>query len=195
MVTPPVDFDAELMLRVKRGDRAAFRSLMERHQRAVINTIYRSIGDSWEAEDLAQRVFVQAYLAAKRYKRTAKFTTWLFTIVHNTVLNEYRRRARHAAESYEALTQPNEAGEMTRGIADVDATDPGHEASLRELQERIRAAIEKLPPQQRMAVLLCRYEGWSYEEIAKTMRCSVGAVKSLLHRARSTLKEELRGFY
>jgi RNA polymerase sigma-70 factor (ECF subfamily) len=195
MVTPPIDTDAELMLRVKRGDRAAFRFLVERHQRAVINTIYRSIGDSWEAEDLAQRVFVQVYRAAKRYKPTAKFTTWLFTIVHNTVLNEYRRRARHAAESYEALTQPNESGEMTRGIADATVADPGDEVALRELQERIRAAIEKLPSQQRMAVLLCRYEGWSYEEIAKTLRCSVAAVKALLHRARVTLKEELRGYY
>jgi RNA polymerase sigma-70 factor, ECF subfamily len=70
----PGDDDAALMVRVKRGDRAAFRTLVERHQRAVINTIHRSIGDAWEAEDLAQRVFVQVYRSAKRYQPTAKFT-------------------------------------------------------------------------------------------------------------------------
>jgi len=81
------------MLRVRRGDRAAFRDLVERHQRGVIQTIYRAIGDSWEAEDLAQRVFVQVWRSASRYEPTAKFTTWLFTIVHNVIFNERRRRA------------------------------------------------------------------------------------------------------
>ena len=195
MVTNPEVSDAELMQRVRRGDRAAFRVLMERHQRAVINTIYRSIGDSWEAEDLAQRVFVQVYRAAPRYKPTAKFTTWLFTIVHNTVLNEYRRRARHAADSLDALTAPGEEGEPGRSFADAESPDPSREVALRELQARIRAAVERLPAQQRTAVILCRYEGWSYEDIARTLKCSVAAVKSLLHRARVTLKEELRGLY
>ena len=194
-MTNPEVSDAELMQRVRRGDRAAFRVLMERHQRAVINTIYRSIGDSWEAEDLAQRVFVQVYRAAPRYKPTAKFTTWLFTIVHNTVLNEYRRRARHAADSLDALTAPGEEGEPGRSFADAESPDPSREVALRELQARIRAAVERLPAQQRTAVILCRYEGWSYEDIARTLKCSVAAVKSLLHRARVTLKEELRGLY
>jgi RNA polymerase sigma-70 factor (ECF subfamily) len=195
VVTPPETNDAELMQRVKRGDRQAFRELVERHQRAVINSIYRSIGDSWEAEDLAQRVFVQVYRAAPRYKPTAKFTTWLFTIVHNTVLNEYRRRSRHAAESLDALTAPGEGGEPGMSFADAASPDPSREVARRELQALIRAAVERLPAQQRMAVILCRYEGWPYEDIAKTLKCSVAAVKSLLHRARLTLKEELRGLY
>jgi RNA polymerase sigma-70 factor (ECF subfamily) len=97
--------DVALMLRVKEGDHEAFRELIERHQRAVINVINRAIGDAWEAEDLAQRVFIQVYRSAPRYKPTAKFTTWLFTITHNTILNEHRRRARHAAESLEAMAR------------------------------------------------------------------------------------------
>ena len=191
----PGDSDAEMMARVKRGDRAAFRTLVDRHQRMVINTIYRSIGDSWEAEDLAQRVFVQVYRAARRYQPTAKFTTWLFTIVHNTVLNEYRRRSRHTTESFEALTQPADGESGRLGIADTTVTDPSEQAALRELRGRIHTAVERLPAQQRTAVILCRYEGQSYEEVAEVLRCSVVAVKSLLHRARMTLKEDLRGFY
>lgn len=189
------DVDAELMLRVKRGDREAFRELVERHQRSVIQTIYRSIGDSWESEDLAQRVFVQVWRSAQRYEPTAKFTTWLFTIVHNAILNEYRRRGRRGAESLDALTQREDDGNTGAQFADAQAPDPARAVSERELQERIAAVVRQLPDNQRTAVVMCRFEGFSYEEIAKTLGCSVPAVKSLLHRARETLKEQLKGYY
>jgi len=192
----PVDADAQLMLRVRRGDRQAFRELVERHQRGVIQTIYRAIGDAWEAEDLAQRVFVQVWRSAARYQPTAKFTTWLFTIVHNTILNERRRRARRGAESLEALAR---SGEQTESpsvqFADTTSADPARAAAERELQMRISAAIRQLPENQRMAIVLCRFEGFSYEEIARVLHCSVPAVKSLLHRARESLKQQLRGCY
>ena len=187
--------DVALMLRVKDGDEEAFRELIERHQRGVINTIYRAIGDAWEAEDLAQRVFVQVYRSARRYKPSAKFTTWLFTITHNTILNERRRRARRSAESLEALTESQEPDGASVQFADEGAADPSHEAAHRELHQRIQQAIEQLPPAQRTAVILCRFEGLAYEEIAEVLGCSVSAVKSLLHRARQTLKEQLRGYY
>ncbi len=187
--------DAALMARVKDGDHDAFRALIERHQRAVINVIYRALGDAWEAEDLAQRVFVQVFRSAGRYKPTAKFTTWLFTITHNAILNERRRRARHAAESLDALTQPDEQDETAVQLADARAGDPSREAAERELQHKIHAAIQALPEAQRMAVILCRFEGLAYDEIAEVLGCSVSAVKSLLHRARLTLKEQFRGWY
>lgn len=181
------DTDVALMRRVKDGDEDAFRQLIERHQRVVINVIHRAIGDAWEAEDLAQRVFIQVYRSAGRYQPTAKFTTWLFTITHNTIRNEYRRRSRHAAESIDALPEGVELP--------ATGNNPASEASERELQQRIRAAVQELPDAQRTAVILCRYEGQSYEEIAAVLGCSVSAVKSLLHRARETLKERLRGLY
>jgi RNA polymerase sigma-70 factor (ECF subfamily) len=183
------------MLRIKAGDHDAFRTLIERHQRAVINVIYRAIGDAWEAEDLAQRVFVQVFRSAQRYQPTAKFTTWLFTITHNAILNERRRRARRAAESLEALTAPDQPDETGVQLADARAADPSREAAERELQQKIHAAIQALPEAQRTAVILCRFEGLAYEEIATVLGCSVSAVKSLLHRARLTLKEQLRGWY
>ena len=189
------DEDVQLMLRVRDGDEEALRELIERHQRAVIGVIYRAIGDAWEAEDIAQRVFIQVFRSARRYKPTAKFTTWLYTITHNAIRNEYRRRSRHAAESLDAMTQPGEAGEPGAQLADSHAIDPSQQVVERELQEKIQAAIQTLPEAQRTAVILCRFEGLPYEEIAEVLDCTVSAVKSLLHRARETLKEKLDGCY
>jgi RNA polymerase sigma-70 factor, ECF subfamily len=187
--------DVALMARVRDGDSDAFRELIERHQRAVINTIHRAIGDAWEAEDLAQRVFLQVYRSAKRYQPTAKFTTWLFTITRNTILNEHRRRKRHAAESLDALESPANTDSVGWQAPDFTTPDPAQEVAERELQTKIMETVQQLPEAQRTAVILCRYEGLSYEEIARVLGCSVSATKSLLHRARLTLKEKLRGYY
>src|ERR1700722_11688548 len=102
------DPDAALMLRVKRGDRAAFTELVEKYKQPVMNFIFRTLRDETEAEDLAQNVFLQVYKSRDRYQRTAKFSTWLFTIARNLCLNEIRRRSRHPAESLEETHADNE---------------------------------------------------------------------------------------
>src|SRR5258706_6211476 len=98
------DPDAALMLRVKQGDSDAFAQLVNKYKQPVMNVVYRMLRDATEAEDLAQNVFVQVYKSADRYRATAKFSTWLFTIVRNMCLNEIRRRSRHPASS---MDQPH----------------------------------------------------------------------------------------
>jgi len=102
MATSP-DPDAGLMLRVKRGDMAAFEALVEKYKQPVINLLYRTLHDAAEAEDLAQNVFVQVFKSAHRYKASAKFSTWLYTIARNLCLNEIRRRSRHPAGSLDEI--------------------------------------------------------------------------------------------
>jgi len=187
------DLDAELMLRVRDGDREAFRQLIERHQRAVIHFCYQSIGDSWEAEDIAQKVFLQVYRSAARYRPNAKFTTWLFTIARNTTLNERRRRQRHATESMDQLREETDESHGQQ-FQDRRSESPAEELQQKELRARIEAAIQSLPENQRTALVLLRHEEMSYEEIAAVIGCSVSATKSLLHRARETMREKLREY-
>src|SRR5499426_2194654 len=111
------DPDAALMLRVKQGDTAAFTELVEKYKQPVMNLIYRTLRDATEAEDLAQNVFVQVYKSAHRYKTTARFTTWLFTIARNLCLNEIRRRSRHPAESLDA-SHPEQEDQPLRQLED-----------------------------------------------------------------------------
>lgn len=188
-----VDEDTELMLRVRDGDREAFRVLIERHQNAVVHFCYRSVGDAWEAEDVAQKVFLQVYKSAARYKPSAKFTTWLFTIARNTTLNELRRRQRHQAESIDQLSA--ESSESSgKQFADARADSPSDELQRRELQDQVQAAIQALPENQRTALVLLRDEEMSYEQIAAVIGCSVSATKSLLFRARETMKRKLHSY-
>lgn len=187
------DPDAERMIRFRDGNESAFDGLVEKFKSPVLNYIYRQIGNLDEAEDIAQNVFIQVYKSAERYEPSAKFSTWLFTIARNLCLNEFRRRQRHPLQSLQqTMSDDSEASPIQ--YADPKARSPSAETLEKELQEHILAAIQKLPENQRTAVLLCRYEGLSYEEIAKVLGTTVSATKSLLHRAREILKGELSKF-
>jgi RNA polymerase sigma-70 factor (ECF subfamily) len=187
------DPDAALMLRAKRGDRAAFAELVEKYKQPVMNFVFRSLRDEIEAEDLAQNVFLQAWKSRSRYRQTAKFSTWLFTIARNLCLNEIRRRSRHPAESIEEAhadheDQPRQQYEDKSQIAPPDKLLHG------ELAQKIEEALAELPEAQRTAILLCRQDELSYEEIAEVLDCSLSATKSLIHRGRETLKEKLKPY-
>lgn len=185
--------DAELMRRVKHGDVAAFTELVDRYKQPVMNLLARTLRDETEAEDLAQNVFVQVFKFAHRYRETAKFSTWLFTIARNLALNEIRRRSRHPAESLEGAQA--DADEAPGRQYEDRATVPPPAAVLHgELAEKIEQALAALPESQRTAILLCRQEELSYEEIAAVLGCSVSATKSLIHRGRETLKQQLKPY-
>ncbi|HEU5397384.1 MAG TPA: sigma-70 family RNA polymerase sigma factor [Verrucomicrobiae bacterium] len=189
----PHDDDAALMLRVKRGDRAAFTELVEKYKQPVMNFIFRTLRDEAESEDLAQNVFLQVYKSRRRYRHTAKFSTWLFTIARNLCLNELRRRSRHPAES---LDQPHAENEdqPRQQIEDKSHMAAPENLLHGELARKIDEALRELPENQRSAILLCRQEDLSYDEIARILRCSLSATKSLIHRGRETLKEKLKPY-
>jgi RNA polymerase sigma-70 factor (ECF subfamily) len=187
------DPDSVLMLRVKRGDRSAFAALVEKYKQPVFNLIFRTIADPTEAEDLAQSVFLQVYRAADRYRVSAKFSTWLFTIARNLCLNEIRRRARHPVDSLDAVRADHE-DEPLRQFEDVRGLTAADEALQGELARKIEEAITELPEAQRTALLLYREEELSYEDICQVLGCSLSATKSLIHRARATLKAKLKPY-
>ena len=187
------DPDAALMLRVKRGDRAAFAELVEKYRQPVMNFIYRTLPDAAEAEDLAQVVFLQVFKSAHRYEPSAKFTTWLFTIARNLCLNELRRRSRHPASSLDA-PHPEHDAEPQRQYEDVKTCSPTDALLHGELTEKIAQAVAELPESQRTALLLFREEELSYDEIGGILGCSLSATKSLIHRARETLKQQLKPY-
>jgi RNA polymerase sigma-70 factor (ECF subfamily) len=189
----PSDLDAALMLRVKRGDRAAFAVLVEKYKQPLFNFICRTLRDETESEDLAQNVFLQVYKSRQRYQATAKFSTWLFTIARNLCLNEIRRRSRHPAESIEESHTDNE-DRPQRQYEDKKNFLPGENVLHGELANKIEEAIADLPEMQCTAILLCRQDELSYEEIAEILGTSLSATKSLIHRGRETLKEKLKPY-
>jgi len=187
------DPDAALMLRVKQGDEVAFAELVEKYKQPVMNLVYRTLRDATEAEDVAQNVFVQVHKSAHRYQISAKFSTWLFTIARNLCLNELRRRSRHPAESIDAAhaehdDQPAQQFEDNKVVSAPDSLLHG------ELTEKIEQALAELPENQRLAILLCRQDDLSYDDIAEVLGCSLSATKSLIHRGRETLKQKLKPY-
>ncbi|HWH71057.1 MAG TPA: sigma-70 family RNA polymerase sigma factor [Candidatus Sulfotelmatobacter sp.] len=188
-----LDPDAALMLRVKQGDSGAFAELVERYKQPVMNLVYRMLHDAAEAEDLAQNVFVQVYKSAYRYEVSSKFSTWLFTIARNLCLNEIRRRSRHPVDSMEAA-HPEQEDQPLQQFEDKKTFSPPESLLQGELEEKVEQALAELPENQRTALLLCRQEELSYEEIARVLGCSLSATKSLIHRGRETLKEKLKPY-
>ncbi|HVV01942.1 MAG TPA: sigma-70 family RNA polymerase sigma factor [Verrucomicrobiae bacterium] len=193
MKAPEQDPDAALMLRVKQGDMEAFAALVEKYKQPVINLVYRMLRDLAEAEDIAQNVFIQVHRSAPRYKVSSKFSTWLFTIARNLCLNEVRRRARHPADSMDA-PHPASDEQPWQQFEDSRTASPPQRLLHGELEKKIENALADLPENQREALLLCRQDELSYEEIADILGCSLSATKSLIHRARETLKSRLKPY-
>ena len=181
--------DHALMERVGAGDHAAFRELVERHQNAVVGTVAKMLGNSSDAEDISQQVFLRIWRHAKRYRPDAKFTTYLYTITRNLVFNETRRRGRKKEVSADEREENSH-----HLIEDSPDRQPDAEALQAELQRAVDDAIAALPEAQRMAVILRRYDQLPYEEIAVVLGLSLPAVKSLLFRARTGLREALSGY-
>jgi RNA polymerase sigma-70 factor (ECF subfamily) len=181
--------DVRLMQLVAGGDTTAFEQLIERHQTLIAGTVARMLGSNSEVEDIAQQVFIRVWKSAGRYVARAKFTTWLLKITRNLVFNEMRRAKRHPHLPVQMEPEADEIPLKDEATATPDAT-----LLQAELEQAIEKAIALLPETQRMALILRRYEELSYEEIADILDLSVPAVKSLLFRARTELRERLKNY-
>jgi RNA polymerase sigma-70 factor (ECF subfamily) len=186
-IGPGEDDDAflvALMLRVGNDDETAFRELVEATEDRVYGTIVKMLGGIEGAEDLAQKVYLRIWQARSRYRPTAKFSTWMFAITRRLVLNERRGRARRGTVFYEPAAEET-VREASGGVS------PAGEASAAELSRAIDEALASLPEEQRTAMILRRYEEMPYDDIAEVLGTTVPAVKSLLFRARESLRVKL----
>ena len=185
--------DVQLMLDVKAGDEASFELLLQRYRTPLVNFLYRMVRNREQAEDLAQEVFLRVYRAREDYVPSAKFTTWLFRIATNLALNSVRDTRYQKLELSIDAPVTIDAEEGDEKPLDIPEKHPNIEQHLVEdaRKKMIRHAIEKLPEKQRAAVLLHKYEELDYAEIAKILKCSESALKSLLFRAYESLRVEL----
>ena len=183
----PHELDTRLMLRLRDGESECLDQLLARHRPSVVYFLYRMIQNQDVAEELAQEVFLRVYRSRAQYQATAKFTTWLYRIATNLALNWLRdRRYERANQSLDAVP----ASGIRRQISDPTPR-ADHECLKRERAEEIRKAVAELPDRQRAAVLMHKYEGLDYAEIAASLGCSVTAVKAVMFRAYTTLRERL----
>jgi len=182
-----LDYDAELMLRVKEGDGASFAVLLDKYRLSVVHFLFRMVQNHAVAEELAQEVFLRVYRSRSSYEPTAKFTTWLFRIATHLALNAIRDA--RSEKSQERLD--DDTSEMPlRQVSDHQPSIEQYMMYQARLDE-VRHAIRTLPEKQRAAVLMHKYEEMEYAQIARVLNCSESAVKSLLFRAYETLRARL----
>lgn len=190
------DPDVRLMLDVRADNAAAFEELVLRYQNRLVTVLEHLVGRREIAEDLAQETFLRVYRNRKSYVPLSKFSTWLFTIANNVASNSLRSQRRRREVNWE-----NKAGADTGATISFDQLAqaasgqmPTRQLDKAEMRDVVRLAVDALGERQRMAVLLNKFEGMSYEEIAQTMRMTTKAVKSLLTRARVNLREVLEPY-
>ena len=184
------DPDANLMLQVRAGSEAAFNELVERYEDRVRGIITHLMGGTAYADDLTQDVFLRVYRARRTYFSSAKFSTWLFTIVNNVVSNARRGLARRREVSFDQGSAKDfryvESSSRNR-----QDPSPSHHAEATEAASLVQGCINRLVPRQRTAIELCDIQGLSYARVAKAIGTSPDAAKSLIHRGRLNLKEML----
>jgi RNA polymerase sigma-70 factor, ECF subfamily len=187
------DSDAEVMLRAKAGDPSAFEYLVQKYRRPMVSFMYRMARNAAAAEDLAQEVFLRVYRSRESYEASAKFTTWLYRIATNLAVNHTRDTRHERPEVQVSLDEPDEESGTTLELPD-GALNAEQAMVRRERMLAIRKKVEALPEQQRLAVIMHKYQQMDYRQIAEVLKKSESATKSLLFRAYETLREQLKDF-
>lgn len=185
--------DAEIMLRVKAGDQSAFEYLVQKYRRPMLSFMYRMARNAAAAEDLAQEVFLRVYRSRESYEASAKFTTWLYRIATNLAVNHARDTRHERPEVQVSLDEPDEESGTTLELPDA-SLNVEQAMVVRERMMAIRRKVEELPEQQRLAVIMHKYQQMDYKQISEVLKKSESATKSLLFRAYETLREQLKEF-
>ena len=189
------DPDVRLMLRVRDGSATAFEELVSRYQARLTGVLEHLVPGQGQAEDLAQEVFMRVYRARATYQPTAKFSTWLFTIANNVANNAIRKLIRRKEVHLQATPSGRSLARPLDNMAKAaSGLMPTRLLAQSEISEIVKLAIHSLSDRQRTALLLCKYEHMSYDEIGQTMDLTPQAVKSLLSRARGNLRDILQPY-
>lgn len=183
------EVDQQLVERVQKGDKRAFDVLVLKYQHKIISLVSRYVSDSSESLDVAQEAFIKAYRALAKFRGDSAFYTWLYRIAINTAKNHLVAQSRRPPQS-DVDAQDAEQFQVDTRLKDRGS--PEHELLREEIERTIHAAIADLPEDLRVAITLREMEGMSYEEIATTMECPIGTVRSRIFRAREAIDTRLR---
>lgn len=182
--------DEDVMERCAMGSEAAFRALVQRYRTRIMNLVCRFINDRDRAEEISQEVFLRVFRNRERYRKSGKFSTWIFTIAVNLTKNEIRSRVRHKGTfSLDAMEEDSSG----QGMAFPDSKPlPDEDLAAHEIGQKVADALRKIPARYREAVVLRDVEGLSYEEVGQILKIPGGTVRSRINRARLMLKERLK---
>jgi RNA polymerase sigma-70 factor (ECF subfamily) len=184
------DIDQQLVERVQRGDKRAFDLLVTKYQRKIFRLLSRLIRDQAEVEDVAQEAFIKAYRALPNFRGDSAFYTWLYRIAINTAKNHLVSQGRRAPTTTEADIEEAETFDDGEHLRDLNT--PDSMLLSKQVGEAVNRAIDQLPEDLRTAIVLREIEGLSYEEIAESMNCPIGTVRSRIFRAREAIAQELK---
>ena len=182
--------DEQLVERVQRGDKAAFNLLVKKYQHKVVNLIARYVNNPGDVPDVAQEAFIKAYRALPNFRGDSAFYTWLYRIAINTAKNFLVVNGRQPTVQAGFANDEGELLDLTEQMPDYRT--PETDLLNREIIQTVDAAVAGLPEELRQAIILREMEGLSYEEIAQTMNCPIGTVRSRIFRAREVIAKELR---
>jgi RNA polymerase sigma-70 factor (ECF subfamily) len=186
------DADWVVVKKVQAGDVAAFDKLILKYRERVYSIIYNLCANREDAADLTQGTFIKAFQSINRFQGQSSFFTWLYRIAVNATLTHLRKNKLRTFFSFERITEEDKSSEILEALTDKRGAD--REAFVKELQEKLNEALQKLSINHRMVVTLFEIDGLSHNEIAEIMNCSVGTVRSRLHYAKQLLQAELQSY-
>ena len=186
------DADWEVVRKVQAGDVAAFDRLILKYRERVYSVIYNLCANREDAADLTQGTFIKAFQSINRFQGQASFFTWLYRIGVNATLTHLRKNRLRTFFSFDHITEDNKSSEVIDALTDKSGAE--RELYVKELQEKLNEALQKLSINHRMVVTLFEIDGLSHTEIAEIMKCSVGTVRSRLHYAKQLLQAELQSY-